>query len=461
MTYLRFKMVGMIAEGVSVGQWVDTYEANSTRNNHKSGMIKFFESVYPKIPRKEIKARLDELSLQYIEEVKNGLRRIDTDIANFNKATRGYAPATRNVRFSSIRLFFKINKLEVNEELWRITTTTGKRRPRAEGISKEHLPTHEELARIVNYLPSHGKAVTLMLESSGMRPGEPFELRLDQIVNLDERPMRIDLEAEQTKTGRPRYTFISDEAKGFLEEWLRHRIKFTEDRKNKARGLNKQNKRDDKLFTFTYQNFLSIWKTALKNAGLYEVDKVTNRTTIPPKILRKFFRTRGDWSNPEVAEFLMGHTVGDIGRINGKNNGIVKVYAKYDQVPEQVRAAYIEVEPNLTILGSTPELYELREETSELREIAQSTVDKLLLRSGAVTFMQRDIDYLKNDNKKLKEVIGRLRADMAFKWGEMKSMIEQLGRELNIEIWDQVQAIPKETEPSEDAEREDAKRVKM
>jgi len=402
----------MLAEGISVGQWVDAYEAESSKRNHRSGMIRFFESAYPQIPKKEIRARLDELSLQYVVEVRKNKRNIDTDVANFNKATRHHAPATRNVRFSSIRLFFRINKLEVNEELWRITTKTGKKRPRAEGITREYIPTHEELGRIVNYLPSHGKAVTLILESSGMRPGEPFELRLDQIVNLDERPLRIDLEAEQTKTGRARYIFISDEAKGFLEEWLRHRDKFTEDRKNKARGLNKQNRRDDKLFTFTYQNFLSIWKTAVKNAGLYEVDKVTNRMTIPPKILRKFFRTRGDWANPEIAEFLMGHAVGDMGRINGKNNGIVRVYAKYDQVPEQVRAAYIEAEPNLTILGSTPELYELREETTELREIAQSKGDEIIEKSELVKYMRKDLTNLTNDNKRLKSELDGMRSDM-------------------------------------------------
>ena len=101
----------MISEGVSVGQWVGSDEADSSRRNHRSGMVKFFESAYPEILNKEIKARLDELSLQYVVEVKNRERSIDTDIANFNKATKHNAPATRNLRFSSIKLFFKINKL--------------------------------------------------------------------------------------------------------------------------------------------------------------------------------------------------------------------------------------------------------------------------------------------------------------------------------------------------------------
>ena len=417
-----------ISEGVSVGAWVNSYESDSSRRGHRSGMTKFFESAYPKIPKREIKTRLDELSLQYIREVKNGERNIDADISKFNTTIKNQAPATRNSRFSSISLFFKINELKVNKELWRIMTTTGKKRPRAAGISKEHIPTHEELAKIINYLPSHGKAVTLFLVSSGMRPAEPFELRLDQVVNLDQRPMRIDLEAGQTKMGNARYTFISDEAKGFLMEWLRHRDKFLEDRKNILRKLSKEDLYDGKLFTFSYQNFVSIWRTAVKNAGLYEVDPVTKRMTITPKILRKFFRTRGNGSNPEIAEFLVGHSVGDIGRINNKNNGIVRVYAKYSEVPEQVREVYIESEPNLTILGSTPELYELRTETEELRVIAQSKGDEIIEKSDLVKYMRRDIEKLQNDNKDLREFVENMNSLMIEMETQMADLIPEYGR---------------------------------
>ena len=91
----------MISEGVSVGQWVGSYEADSSRRVHRSGMVKFFESVYPQIKNEEIRARLDELSLKYVAEVKDRERSVDTDIADFNRMIKDFAPATRNIRFSS------------------------------------------------------------------------------------------------------------------------------------------------------------------------------------------------------------------------------------------------------------------------------------------------------------------------------------------------------------------------
>jgi hypothetical protein len=147
-----------------------------------------------------------------------------------------------------------------------------------------------------------------------------------------------------------------------------------------------------------------LWNGALKKTGLHKQDKVTKRITSPPKILRKFFRTRANWSNPEIAEFLMGHIGGSMGRINGRND-LVQVYARYEHTPDIVREVYIEAEPNLTILGSTPELYELREETAELRDIAQSKGEEILEKSDLVKYMRRDIEKLKSDNKDLREMV--------------------------------------------------------
>jgi len=250
-----------------------------------------------------------------------------------------------------------------------------------------------------------------------MRPAEPFALRMDQIEGkLEDLPMRIDLEKEQTKTAEARYVFISDEAKGFLLEWLKYRQQFMESIANKAKGLKRKSDLSDRVFPFTLNNFRTHWNNALKKAGLYELSKKSKkaRVTIPPKILRKFFRTSANWSNPEIAEFLMGHVAGAVGQINGKND-LVKVYAKYDQTPEIVRQSYIEAEPNLTILGSTPELHELRERVVELNEVAQSTGDSILEKSDLITYMKRDISRLEG-----------LVKELSFKMGLMTSDIERL-----------------------------------
>ena len=67
-------------------------------------------------------------------------------------------------------------------------------------------------------MPIHGKALTLILASSGMRVGESVRLKLSDI-EFDRDPVRIKIRAKYTKTGKRRITFISPEAKEAVEEW--------------------------------------------------------------------------------------------------------------------------------------------------------------------------------------------------------------------------------------------------
>lgn len=410
----------MAQEEVSIEQWLSNYESEKSSESHRGALIKFFEAVY-QIPRKEIKSRLNELSLQYIHEARASERNINDDVSTFNKALRDYAPTTRSVRFSSVNLFFKVNKLEVNRELWRIATTTGKNK-NVQPITKERVPTREEVARIINYLPFHAKVVSIMLVSSGMRPGEPFKLRLNQITRIKERPMRIDLESAQTKTKVGRYVFISDEARGFLTEWLDYRDTFVKSIRNKAKGLSpRKDDKTDKVFPFSAVNYRKLWRSALKKAGLFEADSRTGISSITPKSMRKFFRTRGNWSNPEIAEFLMGHKQGGIGTINGRND-LTTVYARYQDVPEIVRDVYIEAEPNLMIFGNTPELYELRIETDELRKVAQTKGDEIIEKSELVKYIRRDLGGLKNENRRLTNQLN----EMAERMGSLDGLKERI-----------------------------------
>jgi len=371
----------------------------------------FLISAYPDLTPKEIDDRLEELANRYITEVKTGVRDQNTDITEFNKTIKDKSPNTRAQRFSTVKIFFDMNGIEVNSRIWKNITRTGKKKF-IRAISKEHIPSREELSRILKHLPLHGKTAALMLVSSGMRPGEPFELRLDQI-DLDQKIIKIELEPEQTKTAQARYVYISDEAKGYLTEWLEYRETFMESVKNKARGLGRESvsSLSDRVFPFTLSNLRILWNKALEKAKLAERDKTTGRHTMPLKILRKYFRTRGDWSksSTEIAEFLMGHIAGSVGQINGKNGDLVRVYARYQDTPDIVLRAYLDAEPSLTIVSSLPEVNQLREENVELEKIAQSKGDAILEKSDLIKYLQRDIALVRSENIKLREEVTGLR----------------------------------------------------
>ena len=69
-----------------------------------------------------------------------------------------------------------------------------------DAITEEHVPTNEELKRIVEYMPLQGKALTLVLSSSGMRPGEGVLLTKED-TDFTSDPVKVTVRAQVSKTG--------------------------------------------------------------------------------------------------------------------------------------------------------------------------------------------------------------------------------------------------------------------
>ena len=68
-----------------------------------------------------------------------------------------------------------------------------------ESISEEHIPPPDEIGRIMHYFPLIGQAITMVLASSGMRPGECLQINLHDL-ELERDPPRINLRSSTTKT---------------------------------------------------------------------------------------------------------------------------------------------------------------------------------------------------------------------------------------------------------------------
>jgi predicted nucleic acid-binding Zn-ribbon protein len=103
--------------------------------------------------------------------------------------------------------------------------------------------------------------------------------------------------------------------------------------------------------------------------------------TIRPHNLRKFFRTHGNWRNPDVAEALMGHT-----------SGLTAIYARFDQAEEILREGYLEAEPNLSISQNTQTIIELREKVDTQSEDIQRLVTDLSVKNVR---LEREVGELK------------------------------------------------------------------
>ena len=69
------------------------------------------------------------------------------------------------------------------------------------------------------------KALFLFLSTSGTRIDECLKITIP-MVDLKHDPVMIKLPGTITKTGDPRITFISNEAKYYLLSWLKIREKY-------------------------------------------------------------------------------------------------------------------------------------------------------------------------------------------------------------------------------------------
>jgi len=277
---------------------------------------------------------VDEISLNYF----TGDNDYSKDyVAYQNEIKHKYAPKTVGLRMLVVRGLFEFNEIMIPKAI--LLRVAG--RKAVEPISEEKVPSREEMRLILQHLPLHVKCYVLFLLSGGFRPSEPLSLKLSALEE-DGELLKVNIPATSTKTGRKRWTYITPEARQLLELWLESRERFIES-KLQSKTINTTRRKywensHDKIFPFTYNNANQVWKNSLKRAGLFSQDSKTNRVSIRLHNLRKYFSTRGNWNNNDIADFLQGHI-----------SGIRAVYARYDQAEQKVKEAYLAAIPSLTI----------------------------------------------------------------------------------------------------------------
>ncbi len=344
----------VVLRQINVTQFLRQYDSSNTRASYLTGLKQFFRLMYPD------GGEIDELSQRYLAEDRD----YREDMQNFKDVLEGKAPKTRQSRFNVVWTFLNDNGITFPKRF--LKNLNGKA---TESISYEAIPSNEELRRICEYLPIQGKALALVLSSSGMRIGEAVKLKIVD-VDLKSEIVKIRIRAEIAKNKKKRITFISPETKGAVEEWLQFRDQYLE----QAKGRSAKHKRSEdtgKLFPFEGGNFNYMWKNALEKANLKKVDPKTKRVTMRPHNLRKYFRLRvGRYGRDEV-EALIGH-----------QEGLNKIYARFSGEDGERR----------------------------LEEIYKKAILDLSIYQRIVQVVQTDVDT-KNQIRKLEDQVGALVSD--------------------------------------------------
>lgn len=372
----------------SVEKFLNSYPNPHTKNNYYAALHDFFRVIFGKHNLEASQEELKWVRMQGDEYFSED-RDCEKDLESFVVAFNGRPPKTIKLKLAAVKMFLLENDVELPQKFWR------KVRRRIKGsraLTLDRVPTNEELRQIMMHLPVHGKALYLMLESSGMRIGEALQLKLDD-VNLDKAPVWIELRGEYTKTGNPRIAFASSETKEALNEWVKVREEYIESAVGKSHLYQKQEAKDDnRVFPFEKPTAYSMWNNALKKAKMNEKDRSTNRLKLHPHVLRKFFRTRlGSVIPVDVVEALMGH-----------EGYLTEIYRRYS--PKELAKFYLEGEQALMVFGRTigdeelqqdvnllfRENRDLRKQNLNLKQRIQRTEEKLdLLEKGLLELKQK------------------------------------------------------------------------
>jgi len=205
-------------------------------------------------------------------------------LAGLNLAPKSVAAWT-----SALKKFFNANGLKVDIDV-----------PiKVFNIHEDTLPTKEELRAIVNESDLRTKVIILMLASSGMRVGELHNLKLSDVDLSKEIPL-IKIKGTEAKERKSRITFITPEAKKFLEEYLEKRKMVGEELNENSPLIANEN--GSKM---SYQNLQYILEKAFKKFA----KKVGKRYNLHAHCLRKWFKTQLIASGvpAPIVDRLMGH----------------------------------------------------------------------------------------------------------------------------------------------------------
>ncbi|MGB9693474.1 MAG: tyrosine-type recombinase/integrase [Fervidobacterium sp.] len=312
-------------------KWLDTFRSDNTKRVYRAGIKTFLSSIS------------QEDVNRYVAEVKNG-RDYFQDLVKFASfmQKQNYPPKTANCYIQATKSFLEYTfNIELTKKQWRELINYLPKGKRARTI--EDNLTKDKLKRILTHCDAKGKALFLLLESSGIRISEALQLQLSDI-KWDTDPVEITVRGEYTKTGDPYYSFITREAKDALLEWLKVRESYLTSAEKRGVGLSKlgdgrgvKSTEDERVFPFSSFVAMQIWNNALRKTQLENHDKTTNRRTLHIHMLRKFFLSKLKLVIPkEIAEALAGH-----------EEGLDEAYRRYTK--EEVRDWYIKAEPYLYI----------------------------------------------------------------------------------------------------------------
>jgi integrase len=368
-----------------VEEFLEMQQKPNTRANYETALNKYF-SILQTDPNTYFKENRD----------------YEKDVLTFVKKIHGLAPVSQRNYMSVTRNFLMENDIELSTKFWRKVRKFMKR---GRALTLDRAPTHSELKQLLSYADMKTRLMILMSISSGMRVSELMSL-VPEDVDLEHEPGMITLRSTYTKTGDPRITFISDEAKELLKLWLIPR-EYTDDKGikrfeserdrylrnsvEKMKGIHGDKPKDDpRIFPVCESLFRHTLLGLLKKTGLTKKSPETGRFEIHVHSFRKFFLSQCKLEIPvTIAEAFAGH-----------RQYLDEAYSRYSR--EQLAEYYTKAMHRLMVYTQSPDLTELHEDSKKKDEQIQKLQEEMKIMQLTMQGMKNelDIEKIKNGKKK-------------------------------------------------------------
>jgi len=363
-----------------LADYLKNYRNPSTQQGYISAVYKFIDFIYGKqrefiYVRKEERVKYEKLIEKYLKEKRNYAE----DLSKFVVFLHDSPPLSARLTFIRVKEFFNYYNLELSSKELKFIRN---KLPKGNARTIEKDMDIETIRTILQHLDVKGRALVLVLASSGMRINEALSVTLDD-VDLKSKPACVTVRGETSKNGDTRIAFISAEATQAVNEWLKVRADYIRSSANRntglvknGRGKSKTDDDDGRLFPFSDQNASVFWDTALTKADLLSRDKTTNRKQLHFHQFRKFFISQLSLIiSKEIPEMLAGHS--------GYLTGAYRRYTK-----KQLAEEYLKGQHLLTIQAPK----ELQEMESEFKAKLQGHSEMLehIVREN---MQKRDADF--------------------------------------------------------------------
>jgi len=332
-----------------------------------------FDILFSKDPRKL--SRKQEIDIQ--DQAEQVIKKFVIYLENNNLSA-----TTITNYLSSIKNLFEYFHIELSQSAWKQIKSL-----RTHNGTTFHTmtPTKEEIKTILSMSDALEKAFILTMLTTGKREQELLNIELEDL-HLNEQPPRINIQTRNTTTKRRTpFAYITEECKDALESYMKLRDTYFLKRieKSNLKTIDKQKiieTNSNKLFHISDRTIRAHWNDLLNKTGFNEFCKNGNkkRHTFNLYSLRYFFRTYLE--NPDLAEYLLGHT-----NISNKY---------FNKQEHEIKEDYLLYSKNLYIYSNPTLPQEIREEFEGVKEITQERVKILEKKLEAlVTYIQQSTTY--------------------------------------------------------------------